>query len=189
MLGLQSRRIDIDERSDNKVARIVGLHRAWVPNVVHPSFLELQKRFRSLRQQRFEGLDISANADAFDTEAHIFKVFGKSAFATEMDREVSDQDGSCRDRMYEFQREQLTGADELMVVLVNEKEGKNGEQVGEQELQGNDGCRICEKIQPISAWRRRRIAVISVVERSYPAWVIFAIVTVTANPEIVLSLP
>lgn len=36
-----------------------------------------------------------------------------------------------------------------MVVLVNEKEGKDGEQVGEYELQRNDGGGISEEVQPI----------------------------------------
>ena len=81
-----------------------------------------------------------------------------------MDREVGDQDSSGRYRMYEFQREELTGANESVVVLVNEKEGKDGEEVGEQELQRNDGGWICEKIQPIPVLRRWRIVVISIVE-------------------------
>lgn len=80
----------------------------------------------------------------------------------------------------------MTGANELVIVLVNEKEGEDGEQVGEQELQRNDGGRICKKIQPVSAWRRRRITGIGVVESFYPARAIIAVVT--ANPEIVLSL-
>jgi len=131
MLGLQSGRIDIDEGSDNKIGGIVRLHSAWVPNVVYPSFLKLQKRRRSLRQQRFEGPDISTNTDTFDTETHILEVFCKSGLAAKMDRKVGDQDSSGRYRMYEFQREELTGANEPVVVLVNEKEGKDGEQVGE----------------------------------------------------------
>ena len=84
--------------------------------------------------------------------------------------------------MYEFKREQLTRANELVGVLVNEEEGEDCEQVSEHELQRNDGSRICEKIQPISS-RRRWVAMISVVERSYPVWVV-----VTTNSEVGLSL-
>lgn len=131
MLGFQSGRIEIDERGGNKVTGIVRLHSARVSNIVYPSFLELQERLRSLRQQRFKGLDVSANADAFDIETHVFEVFCKSALTAKMNREVGDQDGSCGYGMHELQREQLTGPNELAVVLVNEKEGKDGEQVGE----------------------------------------------------------
>jgi hypothetical protein len=91
MLGLQSGRIDIDKRGGNKVTGIVRFHSAWVPNVVYPSLFELQKCLRSLLQQRFERLDVSANADAFDAEAHIFEVFCKPALAAKMNREVGDQ--------------------------------------------------------------------------------------------------
>ena len=84
--------------------------------------------------------------------------------------------------MDEFQRKELTGANELDVVLVNEEEGEDGEEVGEYELQRSDGGRVREKIQPVSAWRRR-IAVISVVERFYPVWVV-----VTTDSEVGLSL-
>jgi len=131
VLRLQSGRIDIDERSGYEVAWIVGLYGTGVPNVVYPGLLELQKCRRSLRQQRFERLDVPTNADALDTKAHIFEVLCKSAFTPQMDREMGDQNSPRGYRMYEFQREELTGADELVVVLVNEKEGKYGEQVGE----------------------------------------------------------
>jgi hypothetical protein len=97
MLGLQSGRIDINKRGGNKVARIVGLHSAWVPDVVHPGFLELQKCLGSLHQQGFKGLDVPANADTLNTEAHIFEVFRESSLAAKVNREVGDQNGSCRD--------------------------------------------------------------------------------------------
>ena len=96
MLGFQSRRIDINERDGGKVARIVGFNSAWVPDVVDPSLFELQKGLRSLRQQRLEGPDISANADAFDAEAHILEVFCKPRLAAKMNREVGNQNSSCR---------------------------------------------------------------------------------------------
>jgi hypothetical protein len=80
----------------------------------------------------------------------------------------------------------LTGANELVVVLVNEKEGKDGEQVGEYELQRDDGGGISEEVQPIFVWRRWRFAMIRIVEGSYPVWIV--ITTVTTDPKVILSL-
>lgn len=75
----------------------------------------------------------------------------------------------------------MAGANELVIVLVNEEEGEDGEEVCEKELQRSDGGRICEKIQPVPVWRRW-IATIGAVERFYPVWVV-----VTTDSEVILS--
>ena len=95
-LGLQSRRIDIDKRGGDKVARVVRFYGAWVPDVVYPSLFELQECLRSFGQQRFERLDIPANADTFNTEAHVFEMLRKPALAAKMNWEVGHQNSARR---------------------------------------------------------------------------------------------
>ena len=56
--------------------------------------------------------------------------------------EGRDHDGSCCDGVDEFEREELAGADKTGVVFVDEAEGEEGEEVGEEEVDGEVGVGV-----------------------------------------------
>ena len=72
----------------------------------------------------------------------------------EMFWESAAEDGSGRDGVDEFEREQLSVADKLFEVEVGKVAGQYGEQVGEQQVEGERGVLGVEQVDQVVRQRR-----------------------------------
>ena len=63
--------------------------------------------------------------------------------------EVGHQDGTGRDGMYEFEREELTRTDEAAVVFVDKVECKEGKQIGKSKVNGEVRVGIAYEVEPV----------------------------------------
>lgn len=70
--------------------------------------------------------------------------------------------------MDEFQGEELARADEALVVFVDEVEREDGEEVGEEEVDGEVRVGVADEVEPVAAGGKGRGVVCVGIERGRP---------------------